>query len=255
MRKIAIVTGGSRGIGFAIGKRLASDGYNLSLVGMRPAQDCSSALEELQALGAQAHYIQADVSTTEGRQKIVRESLEKFSRIDLLVNNAGVAPLQRNDLLKMTEESWDRVLDTNTKSMMFLTQLVANAMLNQPKLFLKRGTIINIGSCSATVSSVSRGEYCVSKAGIAMLTTLFADRLAQEEIFVHEIRPGVIMTDMTSAVTEKYDTLIADGVFPIARWGQPEDVASAVSVFASDAFTYTTGNSIDVDGGFHIRRL
>lgn len=255
MRKIALVTGGSRGIGFAISERLAKDGYDLSLVGMRSKDDCTASLEALRTIGASVLYIQADVSSTEGRKQIVASTLAEYGRIDLLVNNAGVAPSVRSDLLDMGEESWDRVLDTNTKSTMFLTQKVAKAMIESEKLYVKRGTIINISSCSATVSSTSRGEYCVSKAGIAMLTTLYADRLASEGIFVHEIRPGVIMTDMTSKVTEKYDKLIGQGVFPIARWGQPEDVASAVAVFASDAFTYTTGNCIDVDGGFHIRRL
>lgn len=255
MRKVALVTGGSRGIGYAISERLSKDGYNLSLVGMRSETDCLSSLEALRSYGASVLYIQADVSSTEGRVHIVSSTLAEFGRIDLLVNNAGVAPNERADLLDMGEESWDRVLDTNTKSTMFLTQLVARSMIEAEKLFVKRGTIINISSCSATVSSTNRGEYCVSKAGIAMLTTLYADRLAREGIFVHEIRPGIIMTDMTSKVTEKYDKLIELGVFPLARWGQPEDVASAVAVFASDAFTYTTGNSVDVDGGFHIRRL
>ena len=162
------------------------------------------------------------------------------------MNNAGVAPLVRADLLDMSEESFDRVIGINTKGNMFLTQAVAKEMLKQEKLFKKRGTIINISSCSAEVSSTSRGEYC---------TKLYADRLASEGILVHEIRPGVIATDMTSVVTAKYDKMIEDGVFPIARWGQPEDIADAVSAFASDLFLYTTGNYIDVDGGFHIKRL
>ena len=155
----------------------------------------------------------------------------------------------------MTEESFDRVLTINTKSNMFLTQIVAKEMIKQDKIEERRGVIVNISSCSAVVSSTSRGEYCVSKAGISMLTTLYADRLAGEGILVHEVRPGVIKTDMTSAVEEKYDNLIKDGIFPIARWGRPEDVANAVSALVSDKFLYTTGNYIDVDGGFHIKRL
>ena len=181
--------------------------------------------------------------------------MNAFGRIDVLVNNAGVAPLVRADLLDMTEESFDRVVGINTKGNMFLTQAAAKQMLRLEPLGKKRGTIINISSCSAEVSSVSRGEYCVSKAGVSMLTTLFADRLAAEDILVHEVRPGVISTEMTSAVTEKYDRLIAEGLFPIARWGTPEDVAEAVSVFAGDSFLYTTGDHINVDGGFHIKRL
>jgi len=181
--------------------------------------------------------------------------VDEYGGIHVLVNNAGVAPAVRNDILEMTEESFDRVIGINTKGTMFLTQAVANQMLKQDITGKKRGTIINISSCSAVVSSTGRGEYCVSKAGMSMLTKLYADRLAGESIPVHEIRPGVIATDMTAKVREKYDKLIKDGVFPIARWGTTEDVANAVSVFAGDAFLYTTGNYIDVDGGFHIRRL
>jgi NAD(P)-dependent dehydrogenase (short-subunit alcohol dehydrogenase family) len=155
----------------------------------------------------------------------------------------------------MSEESFDRVMGINAKGNMFMTQIAARQMLKQEYCGKKRGTIINISSCSAEVSSVNRGEYCVSKAGVAMLTQLYADRLAGEGIFVHEIRPGIISTDMTGKVREKYDALIGAGVFPIARWGTPEDVANAVSVFAGDELLYTTGNHIDVDGGFHIRRL
>ena len=172
-----------------------------------------------------------------------------------MVNNAGVAPLVRADLLEMTEESYDRVMGINAKGTMFLTQLVANQMLKQEVIGRKRGTIVNVGSCSAEVSSISRGEYCISKSAIAMITKLFADRLAGEGILVHEVRPGVIMTDMTSTVKEKYDRLIAEGTFPIPRWGTPEDVAGAISALCSDQFLYTTGNYIDIDGGFHIKRL
>ena len=182
-------------------------------------------------------------------------AVREFGGIHVLVNNAGVAPLVRSDLLDMTEESFDRVLSINTKGNLFLTQLVARQMLRQSVTGKKRGTIVNISSCSSEVSSVSRGEYCVSKAGVSMLTKLFADRLAPEAILVHEVRPGVIDTDMTAAVREKYDRLIADGLFPLARWGTPEDVANAVSVLCGDNFLYSTGNYIDVDGGFHIRRL
>lgn len=253
MNKIAIVTGGSRGIGLAVVRRLILDGYRVAMVGTRPL---GSAKERFADLPEEAyHYIQADVSVAEDRLRIVSETRSVFGRLDLLVNNAGVAPKVRADLLEMSEESWDFVLDTNTKSNMFLTQLVAKAMLAQERLYPKRGTIINISSCSSEVSSVNRGEYCVSKAGISMLTTLYADRLAAEGILVHEIRPGVIRTDMTSAVTEKYDSLIVSGLFPIARWGEGADVAAAVSAFASDDFLYTTGNHVDIDGGFHIRRL
>ena len=255
MKKTAIITGGSRGIGFAITLRLAQDGFNVALAGTREENACRENLDMLTKANASWLYIQADVSTPEGRQKIIEETVSRYSRIDLLVNNAGVAPKVRADLLEMTEESWEYVTDTNLKSNMFLTQLAVKVMLKQEFIGKKRGTIINISSCSAEVSSVNRGEYCVSKAGISMLTKLYADRLARENIFVHEIRPGVIKTDMTSGVTEKYDRLINEGVFPIARWGTGEDVADAAAAFAGDNFLYTTGNVVDVDGGFHIRRL
>ncbi len=178
-----------------------------------------------------------------------------FGGVHVLVNNAAVAPDVRADLLEMTEESFDRVVGINTKGNMFLTQAVAKQMIAQPPAGKKRGTIVNISSCSAEVSSVNRGEYCVSKAGVSMLTKLYADRLAGEGILVHEVRPGVIATDMTGGVREKYDALIAQGTFPIARWGTPQDVADAVSALCSDKFLYTTGDFINVDGGFHIKRL
>jgi NAD(P)-dependent dehydrogenase (short-subunit alcohol dehydrogenase family) len=262
MKKTAIVTGGARGIGLAISLRLAKDGFNVALVGTRPRSDCEKNLEILAGVTCDYLYIRADVAKTDDRKRIINETLDRFGSFHVLVNNAGVAPKVRADLLEMSEESYDYVMDTNAKSVMFLSQLAARVMLAQAheggsveSACGKRGTIINIGSCSAEVSSVNRGEYCVSKAGISMLTKLFADRLAPEGIFVHEIRPGVIQTDMTTVVREKYDRLIADRVFPIPRWGKPEDVAGAVSVFAGDNFLYTTGNYVDVDGGFHIRRL
>ena len=166
-----------------------------------------------------------------------------------------MAPKVRSDLLEMTEESFDRVVGINTKGCLFLTQAVARQMIAQEPLDGRRGVIVNVSSCSAVVSSTNRGEYCVSKAGVSMLTSLFADRLAGEGILVNEVRPGVIATDMTSAVKEKYDRLIAANAFPIPRWGTPEDVAGVVSALCGGKFTYTTGNYIDVDGGFHIQRL
>ena len=254
-KKVALITGASRGIGFAIARRLGLDGFRLALVATSDKERNKDNLDILTADKSEWIYIQADISSSADREKIVEETLKSYGRIDVLVNNAGVAPKNRADLLDMSEESFDRVLSINTKGNMFLTQKVAKAMIAQEQLFKKRGTIINISSCSAEVSSISRGEYCVSKAGVSMLTLLYADRLAKEGILVHEIRPGVIATDMTNVVAAKYDKLIADGVFPIARWGEPEDIANAVSAFADDHFLFTTGNYIDVDGGFHIKRL
>lgn len=255
MKKVALITGASRGIGFGVARRLGKDGFAVVLVATGPQERCAENLALLTADGTQWAYVQADISSHEDRLRIVREAVAAFGRIDVLVNNAGVAPKVRADLLEMTEESFDRVIGINTKGNMFLTQAVALQMLSQSVEGRKRGTIINVSSCSSEVSSVSRGEYCVSKAGVSMLTKLYADRLAGEGILVHEIRPGVIATDMTSTVTGKYDRLIEQGAFPIARWGTPEDIAGAVSAFAGDDFLYTTGNYIDVDGGFHIKRL
>lgn len=255
MRKTAIVTGGSRGIGAAVALRLGRDGMNVVVAASSPQERNQAFLNQLQEEGIPCLYVRTDIANHDDRLRLVKETVDAFGRIHVLVNNAGVAPQVRADLLNMTEESFDRVIGVNTKSNMFLTQAVAKQMMQQPMEGKKRGTIINISSCSAEVSSVSRGEYCVSKAGVSMLTLLYADRLAREGILVHEIRPGVIRTDMTNAVQEKYDALIREGVFPIARWGLPEDVADAVSAFADDHFLYTTGNYVDVDGGFHIKRL
>lgn len=255
MKKTAIVTGSSRGIGFAIARQLGKDGFNIVMVATGDREKNREAIEELLKDGIAVEYVKANVSDRGDRERIVESTISRFGRIDVLVNNAGVAPVVRADLLDMTEESFDRVISINTKGNMFLTQIVAKEMIKQEKIEERRGVIVNISSCSAVVSSPSRGEYCVSKAGISMLTTLYADRLAGEEILVHEVRPGVIKTDMTSAVEEKYDNLIKDGLFPIARWGRAEDVANAVSALVSDKFLYTTGNYIDVDGGFHIKRL
>ncbi len=255
IKKTALVTGASRGIGLAIARQLGLDGYNVVMVATGTREKNSAAISGLENLGITVGYVQADISKTEDRQRVVREAVALFGRIDVLVNNAGVAPAQRADLLDMTEESFDRVIGINTKGNMFLTQAVAKQMISQEPIGERRGVIINISSCSSVVSSTNRGEYCVSKAGISMLTTLYADRLAREGILVHEVRPGVIDTDMTSTVHDKYNKLIDEGAFPISRWGKPEDVANAVSALASDKFLYTTGNYIDVDGGFHIKRL
>lgn len=255
MKKTAIVTGSSRGIGFAIAKQLGLDGYNIVMVATGVQEKNQEALDELEALGVECAYVQANIGCSEDRAKIVSEAVAAFGRIDVLVNNAGVAPKVRADLLEMSEESFDYVVGINTKGNMFLTQQVAKQMIRQEPVDGRKGVIVNVSSCSSVVSSVNRGEYCVSKAGISMLTTLYADRLAAEGILVNEVRPGVIATDMTTKVQGKYDALIAQGTFPIARWGTPEDVAGAVSLLCSDRLRYTTGNYIDVDGGFHIQRL
>ena len=251
MKKTVLITGGRRGIGRAIAARLSSDGFNVVINAVSPPD----ADDKFSDMTGEYLYVQGDISKAADRQRMLEETVKRFGAIHVLVNNAGIAPKVRADLLEMSEESFDHLINVNAKANMFLTQAAANIMLKQPLTGMKRGTIINISSCSAEVSSVNRGEYCVSKAAVSMLTRLFADRLSAEGIFVHEIRPGITETDMTSKVKEKYDDLIARGTFPIARWGKGEDVANAVSVFAGDNFLYTTGNYIDVDGGFHIRRL
>lgn len=200
-------------------------------------------------------YFSGNLADGGDRKALVTEALAFLGKIDILVNVAGVAPKVRNDILEMTEESYDRVMDINTKGTMFLSQAVAKEMLKNPREDGIKGYIVNISSMSAYTSSTSRGEYCISKAGVSMVTKLFADRLADEGILVNEIRPGIIMTGMTATVKEKYDNLIGGGLLPIKRWGKPEDIADAVYVLCSGQLKYVTGQSIDVDGGFHIQRL
>ena len=229
MRRTAIVTGSTRGIGLAIAKQLAQDGCNIVMTSRGTAEKYRESIREVEALGAEVLYLQADLGDISTCELVAGEAVRHFGRIDILVNNAAQAAAKR---------------------------MIAQDYLNEEyKRAGNKGAIVNISSCSAAVSSTSRGEYCVSKAGISMLTTLYADRLAAEGITVNEVRPGIIMTDMTSTVKDKYDRMIRDGVLPIARWGRPEDVANAVSVFCSDKMRYTTGSYLDVDGGFHIQRL
>ena len=255
MKKTAVITGGSRGIGFGIVRQLASEGYNVAILDVNKLDDYRENFNQLDTMGADWLYYEGSVTEAADREGFVDAVLKKFGEIDVLVNNAGVAPLVRQDILQMTEESFDRVLGINLKGAMFFTQLVAKQMLKQDYKGNMRGIIVNICSSSAYISSISRGEYCMSKAGMAMMTLLYADRLAGEGINVYEIRPGVIDTDMTKVVHKKYSDLIDQGAFPIARWGTPQDIADAVSVFVSGKLSYCTGNYLDLDGGFHIARL
>ncbi len=262
-QKTALITGAARGIGFGIARQLAEDGYDLAVMDIMDKKEVQDKIQKLQEQSIQVLYFQGDLSKPEDRKKFCQKVVQNYKRIDVLVNNAGVAPRERNDVLEMTEESFDFVMDINLKGTFFLTQRVANLMLKQVKQdgetagddnsFKPR--IINIASISSYTSSPSRGEYCISKAGVSMITKLFADRLAEEGINVYEIRPGIIYTDMTSGVKDKYDKLIAEGITPIQRWGQPEDIAKAVSAFCSGKFDFSTGEVINVDGGFHLRRL
>lgn len=250
MNKTAIVTGGGRGIGYGISTALCKAGYTVCLLGSSDEDRYADALSALRAFGNEVFYFKGSIDCAEDRSAFIDEVIRRYGNIDLLVNNAGVAPKVRRDILETTEESFDYVMNINLKGTMFLTQLVANHMVKQPLTDGKRGTIINISSFSSSVSSPSRAEYCLSKAGISMLTKLYADRLAGEDIFVYEIQPGIIRTDMTKAVTEKYDRLLSGSEFPIHRWGTPEDIANAVMVFAEGKITYTTGQVLHIDGGY-----
>jgi 3-oxoacyl-[acyl-carrier protein] reductase len=261
-KPVAIITGASKGIGKAIAAELAALGYNLIInyFDFKNGKSDDTAAEqthrEISASGCQCKILRGDVSSSADRHKLVEFTKREFGRCDMLVNNAGIAPLKRTDILEATEESYDRVMNVNLKGPYFLTQLIANWMIEQKKQYPDRKfRICNTSSISAYTSSPSRGEYCLSKAGISMMTKLYADRLAEFGIGVFEVRPGIIMTEMTSAVTDKYDKLIADGLTPIKRWGYPEDVAKAVGAIAEGRLDFSTGQIINVDGGFHLRRL
>jgi len=248
---VAVVTGGTRGIGFGIVKELYADGYQVACLGRTLNE---SAAELVASSKGKVRFIASDMGSTKKIQASLKEVMALFGKIDVLVNNAGVAPKERLDLLETTPESFDFVVNTNLKGTFFMTQMAANLML-QEKDRQVPAKIINIASLSSYTSSVTRGEYCISKAGISMVTALFADRLADHGILVYEIRPGIIKTDMTAKVSEKYDRLIEDGLLPIRRWGTPEDIAGAVSLLCSPKMNYSTGDVINVDGGFHLRRL
>ena len=251
--KIAIVTGAERGIGRSIALTLAQNGFTVvaASVSAGDAEHVCAFMDELRAISPESVYIKTDISSDADRKNLVESVVSKFGKIDVLVNNAGVAPTVRNDILQMSEESMDRLLNINLKGTFFLTQRVANAMIDGGF----GSAIINITSMSVYTSSTSRGEYCISKAGLAMVTTLFADRLASTNIRVYEVRPGIVETPMTAGVKGKYDALIEGGLLPISRMGQPEDVARAVLMLASGYLAYSTGEVINVDGGFHIQRL
>lgn len=261
-KQTAIVTGASRGIGKAIALELSRLGFNIVINyfdfkdGQPDDTAAFEASDEIKSYGVQCEVKRGDVSSEEDRQALVDFTKSKFGRCDMLVNNAGVAPAKRVDILEASQDSYDRVMNINLKGPFFLTQLVANWMIEQkqsnPEINFR---ICNTSSLSAYTSSPARGEYCLSKAGISMMTKLYADRLAEFGIGVFEIRPGVIMTDMTSVVKDKYDKLIAEGLTPTKRWGYPEDIAKAVGAIAEGRLDFSTGQVINVDGGFHLRRL
>lgn len=252
----ALVTGASRGIGRAIATRLAQDGYAVAVNYHANRTAADEVIDEINRAGGQAIALQADVGTTTDRQRLIDETLAHFGRLDVLVNNAGITSVGRKDLLEATEESWDQVFATNLKGPFFLAQLAARRMIEcLAAAKTQRGTIINVSSISAYAVSTNRADYCMAKAAMQMMTWLLADRLAEHNILVYEVCPGVIASDMTAPVKEKYDRLIEGGLSPIRRWGQPSDVANAVALLASGQLGFTTGDRINVDGGFHIRRL
>jgi len=256
MKQNALITGGSRGIGLGIAQALAEEGIDLAINGIRPEKQVVEVLDQLRAKGIKVIYCQGDVSQASDRENILEKVKKEFGQLNFLINNAGVAPRERKDLLEASEESFERVLLTNLQGPYFLSQAVARWLVELQKeeeSFF--GSIINISSISATVASINRGEYCISKAGMAMMTRLFATRLGEYNIPVYEVRPGVIETDMTSGVKEKYNKLFQEGLAPQARWGQASDVGKIVLALVKGLLPYSTGEVIMADGGLTIPRL
>ncbi|MCK4749234.1 MAG: 3-ketoacyl-ACP reductase [Bacteroidales bacterium] len=256
MNRTALVTGGSRGIGLGIARELAKSGYHIAVNGVRENKQVDSAMDELRSLGQRVSYIRGDLSISKDRQAIFDHVIREYGCLNVLVNNAGIAPPERRDLLETTEESYDRVMDVNLKAPYFFTQLFAKHMIEKKLADDKfSGCIINVSSISATVASINRGEYCISKAGVSMSTRLWAVKMGDYDIPVYEIQPGITKTDMTSAVKEKYDGLIAEGLCVQKRWGLPEDVGKVAAAMANGSLPYATGQVVVVDGGLTIPRL
>ncbi len=254
---VAMITGGNRGIGRGITERLLREGWAVAIMATRPADE--ALLTELGALGP-VRYTQGSVADLADDKRFLTQTVEAWGRVDALVNNAGVAPIERLDILVATPESYDRVLDINLRGPYFLTQMVAAEMIklrgdHDPATDRVVGTIVNVTSISSDIVSINRGEYCISKAGGTMANKLWAARLAPEGIVVYEVRPGMILTDMTAANAEKYTAAIAEGLTPVPRWGQPADVGGAVFALVSGNMPYSTGDIIHVDGGMHLPRL
>jgi NAD(P)-dependent dehydrogenase (short-subunit alcohol dehydrogenase family) len=254
--RVALVTGGTRGIGLGIALKLAQSGFAVIVSGRRAMSDVQPALDEIKKYSPCATYLQADVASSDDRARLLHEIEKQFGRLDVLVNNAGIAPRVRADILEAREDSFDDLIATNLKGPYFLTQAVASWMIRQhASAPSAHRAIINISSVSATVASINRGDYCISKAGIAMATKLWAVRLAEYGIGVYEVRPGIIESDMTAGVREKYDGLIAGGLLLEKRWGTPADVGSAVCILARGDLPYATGSVVVVDGGLTVERL
>ena len=253
---VAVITGGSRGIGLGVALALAQSNCNIVITGRRPQAEVEEARSQLLAHHVEVLYVQSDISLASDRRALVNETRTRFGRLDVLVNNAGIAPRVRADILEASEESFDELLSVNTKGPYFLTQAVAKWMIEQSKQEKSyRGRIINISSISATVASVNRGDYCISKAGVAMATRLWAVRLAEYGIDVYEVRPGIILTGMTSALKPKYDKMIGGDLLLEKRWGTPGDVGRAVAMLARGDLPYASGSVVTLDGGMTLPRL
>lgn len=254
-QRVALITGSSRGIGRGIAERLAADGLSVVINYATNREKADEVAKQIQDRGGSVVVARGNVANADDRRRLVDTACDEWGRLDVLVNNAGITSPGRSDLLDATEDSWDTVFATNLKGPFFLSQYAANRMLQQPRPDGLVGQIINISSISAYAVSTNRADYCIAKAGMQMMTWQFAVRLAEEKINVYEICPGVIASDMTAPVKQKYDELIADGLTPIHRWGSVDDVADAVSAIVEGKFAFSTGERFNVDGGFHLRRL
>ena len=254
--KVALVTGGTRGIGFGIASRLAAERFDLAVCGLRARDEVAGVLQGLEAAGTKVLYFQADIGAREAREKLVRAVRSEFGRLNVLVNNAGMAPRRRADILEASEESFEEVVRANLQGPYFLTQACARWMIEQRKENPDwQGSVVNVSSMSATFASTNRGEYCISKAGLSMATKLWAARLGEFGIPVYEVSPGIVKTDMTAPVEAKYDELIEGGLTIERRWGTTEDVGRAVAALVRGDLPYSTGNVVHVDGGLGVPRL
>jgi len=254
--KTALITGGARGIGLGISQKLAEEGWNLAISGRKKYNDVEDIINKLASPGNKVRYYQSDVSKREDHKSLLNSIKSDFGRLNLLINNTGVGPINRLDILEAEEESFDRLININLKGPYFLTKDTANWMIQQKNDGTEEFfSIINIGSVSADVASVTRGDYCISKAGVSMATKLWAARLGEYNIPVYEIQPGIIKTDLTRGVTEKYDKLINEGLLVQSRWGYPQDVGKAAASLARGDMAFSTGQIIRVDGGLTLQRL
>jgi NAD(P)-dependent dehydrogenase (short-subunit alcohol dehydrogenase family) len=256
-KPVAVITGASRGIGRSVAIALATEGYDIAAIARSTdSEGMENLSREVEKIGVQFFPVGLDISCTKCQKEVVSNILERYGRIDILVNNAGVAPLLRNDILDMTEESYDRVLNINLRGPVFFAQKIAREMIwLKPQITNYNPVIIFVTSVSAVLSSTNRAEYCVSKAGLSMVSTLFADRLSHEGILVFEVRPGVIQTDMTAKIKDKYDKLISEGLIPQKRWGLPQDIGKSIASIARGDWNFSTGMVFEISGGLNIHKL